>query len=124
MYRIDFGVEHLPTRICHLVFALVFVLAMTVGVRAQEAEAEDLVDAVAEVDPGEASEAATNDESDGPVLTARGEIVVVAQRREQAIQDVGIAITALTADELYDSGTRNTQAPASRHRARRLAGWT
>ncbi|VAV88023.1 TonB-dependent receptor, partial [hydrothermal vent metagenome] len=48
-----------------------------------------------------------NDEALDESDSVLGEIVVTAQRREQSIQDVGIAITALTGDQLSKQGIDN-----------------
>ncbi len=48
-----------------------------------------------------------NDEALDETDSMLGEIVVTAQRREQSIQDVGIAITALTGDQLNERGIDN-----------------
>jgi iron complex outermembrane receptor protein len=48
-------------------------------------------------------------DADAPAETGGGlqEVVVTAQKRSQAINDVGMAITALSGDQLRDQGVRN-----------------
>tara|TARA_R110002012_G_scaffold322025_2_gene553871 strand:+ start:60439 stop:62589 length:2151 start_codon:yes stop_codon:yes gene_type:complete len=45
--------------------------------------------------------------SEGQAVTTIDEVIVTAQRREQAAQDVGIALSVLSGDELTDRGISN-----------------
>lgn len=52
------------------------------------------------------------------------EIVVTAQKREQSLQDVGISVSALGADQLEQLGISNTTDIAQQIPALRLSAWT
>ena len=92
-----------PTELKWIVVALAFALALAGGVSAQEGAAP------ADPEAESGSESTSDENGEDMVVAGRGEIVVLAQRREQPLQDIGIAITALTADELYETGVRYTE---------------
>lgn len=52
------------------------------------------------------------------------EIVITAQKREQSLQDVGISVSALGADQLEQLGISNTTDIAQQIPALRLSAWT
>lgn len=52
------------------------------------------------------------------------EIVITAQKREQSLQDVGISVSALGADQLDQLGISNTTDIAQQIPALRLSAWT
>ena len=61
---------------------------------------------------GASTDGATSAASTGAATEPTGqlqEIVVTAQRRSERLQDVPVAVTALTADKLSDSGIRTSQ---------------
>src|SRR5688572_15452825 len=71
-------------------------LLCAVGTLASPALAQDAPEApAAAAEPEQASESQADD---GSALS--GDIIVTAQRREESIQDVGIAITAFSGDQL------------------------